>query len=47
VACRARDVLPLCEALRPEGLCFSTGERTPEALDALYATFCRHYGVRS
>jgi hypothetical protein len=43
VFCPADEVLPLCEALSPEGLAVSveTGSMTADELDTLFAQFCR------
>ncbi len=47
VVCPANDVLPICEALCPEGLClYVSHDLTPQELDDLFAAFCLHYGVR-
>jgi hypothetical protein len=44
VVCPARDVLPLCEALRPEGLAiWCTGGLPPTEMDDLFARFCKMY----
>ena len=42
VVCPPEDVLPLCEALRPEGLAIAlSGALTPSDLDDLFDQFCR------
>jgi hypothetical protein len=38
------EVLPLCAALKPEGLAFLTGGQ-PEKLDAVFAALCREAGA--
>ncbi len=44
IACAAQDLLPLCDALGPERLCFHVGDApNPQALDALYVEFSRRY----
>ncbi len=43
VSCEPADVLPLCDALQPEGLAFGTYEETPERLDNLFAELCKRY----
>ncbi len=45
IICPAEEVLALCEALRPEGLALIVEDApSPEALDALFATFARKTG---
>ena len=44
VVCPPEDVLPLCDALRPEGLAIAVGGAlTPVELDELFERFCRQY----
>jgi len=48
VVCPADDVLPICDALRPEGLCLSVSHSlSPDQLDDLYTAFCRRYGMQA
>ncbi|HEY3341456.1 MAG TPA: hypothetical protein VGK81_05535 [Anaerolineae bacterium] len=43
IICPAEEVLPLCAALRPEGLALIVEDAaSPDALDALFATFAGH-----
>jgi 5-methyltetrahydrofolate--homocysteine methyltransferase len=46
VICPPLDVLPLCDALRPEGLAIavSGGSLTCSEMDDLFAAFCHRYG---
>jgi len=45
VICPASDVLPMCEALRPEGLCIVVSDRLePTNLEDLFISFCREFG---
>jgi 5-methyltetrahydrofolate--homocysteine methyltransferase len=44
VICPPEDVLPVCDALKPEGLNISlSGSLRPDELDDLFAQFCRRY----
>jgi hypothetical protein len=46
VICPAREVLDLCDVLRPEGLGILLDESlTPAELDDLYGRLCRRFGV--
>ena len=44
IACASEDVLPLCDALGPERLCFHVGSVSDaHALDVLYAEFSKRF----
>lgn len=45
VDCPMEEVLPLCEALKPEGLALSVRAPSAEGLDGCYAAFCRRFGA--
>ena len=46
IACGTKDVFPLCEELRPEGLAFMIDSSfTVHELDAFFAEFCRNFGT--